>query len=219
MGSIYLPSRGPGDWQSLLADPDKHWRTGYSARTLAYCWEAAAGLPPEVQRLFGESAELLLGIPEHKVPLPRGRESQSDLFALIRVGNETIAATIEGKVNESFDKLVSDWLVGASDGKLERLDYLCTLLGLDKSSVGNLRYQLLHRTASAVIEARRFKTDRAAMVVHSFSPTRQWFGDFSQFVRAMGGESHPDIPMWLILPDGMRLMLGWASGDERFLQA
>jgi hypothetical protein len=219
MASIYLPSRGAGDWQTLLADPEKHWRVGYSARTLAHCWEAAGGLPPEVKHLFGEDAELLLGIPEHKVPLPRGRGSQSDLFALIRVGSGTVAATIEGKVNESFDKLVSEWLVGASNGKLERLEYLCRLLGLDASSVGHLRYQLLHRTASAIIEAQRFKTDSAAMVVHSFSPSRLWFDDFARFVEAMGGSAEPDRACTLELQDGMTLMLGWASGDERFLRS
>ena len=31
---------GPQDWQSLLDDPVKHWRKGYSARTFAYSWEA-----------------------------------------------------------------------------------------------------------------------------------------------------------------------------------
>ncbi|WP_435053481.1 DUF6946 family protein [Mesorhizobium caraganae] len=33
----------------------------------------------------------------------------------------------------------------------------------------NIRCQLLHRTASAAIEAQRFKTDIAAMIVHSLS--------------------------------------------------
>ena len=46
---------GPQDWQALLADPQKHWRTGFSARTLAHCWEAAQGLPPEVQAVFASS--------------------------------------------------------------------------------------------------------------------------------------------------------------------
>ncbi|WP_413776936.1 DUF6946 family protein [Mesorhizobium sp. AR07] len=32
-----------------------------------------------------------------------------------------------------------------------------------------LRYQLLHRTSAALLEAKRFKTDEAAMIVHSFS--------------------------------------------------
>jgi hypothetical protein len=69
---------------------------------IASCWEAARGLPPEVAALLetiGPNPELLLGIPEHKVPLPGASvgDSQSDLFALIRAGDKTIAATIEGR--------------------------------------------------------------------------------------------------------------------------
>src|SRR5438034_723792 len=43
MNKIYLPTVAPQDWQKLLADPEKQWRTGYSARTIAYAWEAAKG--------------------------------------------------------------------------------------------------------------------------------------------------------------------------------
>jgi hypothetical protein len=83
---------GPQDWQALLADPQKHWRTGFSARTLAHCWEAARGLPPEVQAVFASSNEPLLAdftpiiaVPEFRVPLPGGdRHSQNDLFLLGR---------------------------------------------------------------------------------------------------------------------------------------
>jgi len=48
MPRIFKFTSGPNDWQSLLADPVKQWRKGFSARTLAYCWEAADGFPPEV---------------------------------------------------------------------------------------------------------------------------------------------------------------------------
>jgi hypothetical protein len=83
---------GPADWQKLLADPVKQWRTGYSARTLAYCWEAADGFPPEVAKALQQTDEASLGkltpvlaIPEFKVPLPGGvRPSQNDLFVLAR---------------------------------------------------------------------------------------------------------------------------------------
>src|SRR3954468_5274235 len=99
-----LPSRSPpGLIKALLADPIKHWRTGYSARTLAHCWEAADGLPPEIAALFGLGTELLIAIPEHKVSLrDAGRESQTDVFALVKSNNRTIAVAVEGKVNESF---------------------------------------------------------------------------------------------------------------------
>lgn len=46
MTKFYVPSTGPDDWQTLLGDPVKHWRTGYSAKTLAHCWEGAGGLVP-----------------------------------------------------------------------------------------------------------------------------------------------------------------------------
>src|ERR1700694_659831 len=66
---------GPTDWQALLADPEKQWRTGYSAKTLAYCWEAAEGFPPEVAEALQRTDEAPLGnltpvlaIPEFKVP-------------------------------------------------------------------------------------------------------------------------------------------------------
>lgn len=219
MTKIYLPSRGPADWQALLADPVKHWRIGYSARTLANSWEAAGGLPREVGAMFGEGAELLLALPEHKVPLPRGRESQSDIFCLVRAKDETAAVTIEGKVNESFDVLTSEWLVDASEGKVERLRFLCAHLGLRADEVGFLRYQLLHRTVSAIIEANRFKTDFAAMIVHSFSPQRLWFDDFRAFVSALGGEAEADRPCEVVIPGGRRLILGWATGNPAFLQS
>ncbi len=50
---------------------------------------------------------------------------------------------------------------------------------------GEVRYQLLHRTAAAVIEAERFKTDAAAMIVHSFSATGAGFDDYDRFVELM----------------------------------
>ncbi len=36
MRNIYVPTSGPGDWKCLLADPEKHWVRGRSARTLAH---------------------------------------------------------------------------------------------------------------------------------------------------------------------------------------
>jgi hypothetical protein len=108
MQKIYVPTIGAESWQALLADPEKQWKTGFSARTLAYCWEAKEdelvnGLPPKIAALFGVGAELLIALPEHKVSLgDAGRESQTDVFALIKSKNRTIAVAVEGKVNESF---------------------------------------------------------------------------------------------------------------------
>lgn len=220
MTRIYVPSSGPGAWQDLLADPDKHWRTGFSARTLAHCWERANGIPAEVAALFDGPAELLLAIPEHKVSLPGGaRDSQNDVFALLRCGAETWAAAIEGKVNEAFGPTIGEWLAGSSEGKRTRMAFLCEILGLDQTPPSEIRYQLLHRTASALIEADRFKTDGAAMIVHSFSQERAWFDDFaaftSLFTKRLNGTNREVVPH----KSGRPLLLGWATGSEEFLAA
>lgn len=127
--------------------------------------------------------------------------------------------TIEGKVNERFDVRTDKWLVNASIGKQERLQFLCDAVGLSVQAVHSLRYQLLHRTASAIIEADRFKTDFAAMIVHSFSPQKMWFEDYANFAAALGQAAEPDRPVWILLPTGRCLLLGWASGDPAFLSA
>jgi hypothetical protein len=216
--AIYVPATGPESWRGLLADPQKHWQTGYSARTLAHCWQAAAGLPPEIGALFGLNTTLLVGIPEHKVDLPGGsRPSQTDLFALVRRGDQTISCAIEGKVGETFGPTIQEWLADASAGKVKRLEYLCHLLGLAQPLPPALRYQLLHRSASAIIEAARFKTDEAAMIVHSFSATAIWFEDFALFMSLFGLEAARDRLLLVKLPTGLPMHFGWATGDSNFL--
>jgi hypothetical protein len=218
MMAIFLPSKGPDSWQELLADPEKQWRMGFSARTLAHCWETARGLPPEIVRLFGPNTQLLVAIPEHKVDLPGGRRpSQTDLFAILRRQEQTIACAIEGKVNEAFGPTIEEWQENASPGKQERLDHICGLLGIAEPLPPTLRYQLLHRTASAIIEAQRFKTDEAAMIVHSFSSQAMWFDDFLLFSNLLGLKAERDKLHTSILPSGLALHLAWASGDPAFL--
>jgi hypothetical protein len=220
MSRIYTPSTGPESWKRLLAKPDLHWEPGYSAKTLAQCWEAAPGLPPEIARLFEPTlgqAELLLALPEHKVPLPGGgADSQSDVFALVGTARGLVACAIEGKVDEPFGRTIGEWLVDASPGKRQRLSYLCGLLGLTEPAPDHLRYQLLHRTASALIEAERFHASAAAMIIHSFSPTRFWFDDFAAFAKLMGAAPRPDVLVRATAVTPRPLYLGWASGDQAF---
>nr|WP_244277712.1 hypothetical protein [Mesorhizobium loti] len=176
-------------------------------------------MPDEIAKMFDDPTELLVALPEHKVPLEGGnRDSQNDVFALIRFGGQTCAATIEGKVNEPFGPTVGEWYAEPSQGKRERMRQLCSLLGFDEVPPSNIRYQLMHRTASALIEARRFKTDEAAMIVHSFSPARMWFEDFVTFASLFGADVKPDQSSSVILKSGQRLRLGWATGNGDFLK-
>ncbi|PTM94401.1 DUF6946 family protein [Mycoplana dimorpha] len=208
---IYLPSPGPAAWQQFLAEPEKQWRLGYSARTLAHCWEDSDGLPPEI-------AALLIAVPEHKVPLPGGsRDSQNDVFALVRFDGLTCASTIEGKVGEPFGPTVGEWFKSPSEGKVTRMRHICELLGLSDVPPADIRYQLLHRSASALIEAKRFKTDEAAMIVHSFSPTNAWFDDFVSFADLFGVRPEIGKPNEIVLRSGVRFRIGWAPGNPAYL--
>ena len=88
MSYIYIPAKNAGDWAQVPADPVKHWRTGYSARTLASSWQDADGFPAEVQGAFSSNEflsdiQMLIGIPEHQVPLAGG--SRSAEIAINRV--------------------------------------------------------------------------------------------------------------------------------------
>jgi hypothetical protein len=206
------------DWQDLLADPNLHWKAGYSAMAAAQSWQSASSLPSEIGSILGEGAELLAAFPEFKVALPGGRrESQCDIFALVRCGEDTCALAVEAKVNEPFGPTIAEWNPDSTAGRRERLDAIKTLLGLQSDPPGHLRYQLFHRTAAAILCAQRFKTDHAAMIVQSFSPDGKWFDDFSAFVTFLGLPPETGRAMHFALPTGQQLTLGWAKGDPRFL--
>jgi hypothetical protein len=219
---LYVPTSGPESWKLLLAQPDLHWKQGYSAMSVAQAWEHSGDcLPPEVASLFESSGvdelrglELLLAIPEYKVAIPGGsRASQTDVFALARNGTGLVTIAVEGKVDEPFGPTVSG---KRAEGAEERLAHLHTILGLDSALTADLRYQLFHRTAAALALAHRFHAPVAAMVVQSFSPSNRWREDFDAFVAATG--SRPSGKDFYDAGDreGVRLFLGWASGDQRF---
>ncbi|WP_417492836.1 DUF6946 family protein [Maricaulis sp.] len=222
MPPIYKPTSGPEDWKQFLAKPDLHWKTGYSAKSLAYCWEGADGLPSEVataiRNQWGAEPEPLLIIPEYKVPLPGGAtDSQNDAFMFCRIGAQTAAVMIEGKVNEPFGPSIGEWFKQPSPGKIERLQHLCTLLGVSYPPAPELRYQLFHRSASAIIEADRFKADLAIMIVHSFSRTRAWHEDFAAFTAELGAPGETGgLPRAISVP-GRPFHLGWVTGDAEYL--
>ena len=227
MGLIYIPTKSADDWRSLLADPDKHWRAGHSAKALAHCWEDASGFPPEIAALFAESGvkafenmELLFAFPEHKVPLPGGnRPSQNDIFAVAEAGDgQLISITIEGKVSESFGDKIEKWIVDASEGKKERLEFLKNQLGLSEDFPPQIRYQLLHRFVSAVIEAWRFNAPRAAMIVHSFSQDDEGFDDYREFLSFFGAEAAVNKLVFARETQGIDIYAGWARGNPKYLE-
>ena len=229
MSKVYVPSTGPNDWQQFLADPEKQWRRGFSARTAAYSWESALGLPSEVEALFVNSGidgfqkvELLIAIPEHRVPLPpiQGHPSQNDVFALAKAADgQLVALAVEAKVSEPFGPTFGEWRASTSPGKVEREEFLRSKLGLRDREVGPIRYQLMHRLASALLEAERFNAGHAALIVHSFSQTDEWFDDFASFLALYGATGQIGQLVGLGVFDQIATYAGWARGDKKFLEA
>jgi hypothetical protein len=219
-GRIFIPTRGVDDWRVLLADPELHWRDGYSAKSLAECWQRADGLPHEIAALVrshpdfsGSEPKLLFALPEHQTPLPGGeRPSQTDLLAFIAAGEKLLTLGVEGKVDEEFGPTLSKWSHNASDGKRERLGYLRDLLHLKVEPPSTIRYQLLHRTASAVLEARHLHIPNAALVIHSFSPSHSWFTDFAAWCALFSAKAEPGKLFKLAQLEGTTLYAGWATG-------
>ena len=225
MAKFYVPTDGVESWRKLLAEPDKHWREGFSARSLAYCWEDAKGFPASVEKVFNKSPyelfhsiEFLIGIPEHKVPLPGGiTESQNDIFVLAKSGNELISITVEGKVKEEFGPRVRKKREDTSPGVQERLDYLSKLLNIADKDLDHIRYQLLHRTASALIEAERFGAPHALMLVHSFSQKHKRFDDYAAFVGLYGVKAELNTIHHVGKVSGKALYLAWVKGEAKYL--
>ena len=226
MGNFFVPTAGPEDWKELLAKPEKHWRSGYSAKALACCWEDAEGFPASVKQVFSQSGvrlfeeiEFLGGFPEWKTPLRGGsRPSQSDILVLARSSEGLISITVEGKVAEPFGPTVGGWRIEDSPGKRKRLEYLRSVLGLNGKQLKNVRYQLLHRTASALIEARKFKASCALMLVHSFNQENAWFEDYAAFLALFGKTAVPNSITPVGERNGVELYLSWVTGEKRYLK-
>jgi hypothetical protein len=222
-----LPTTSFEDWQQHVAAVE-HWKPGASAYELARSWEFARDFPPAVRGILDRSDDLalrglepLVGLPEHRVALAGGsRASQTDLFVLARAGDgELVAIAVEGKVEEPFGPLVTDWIADGSEGKRERLEQLCGLLRLDPSATGTIRYQLLHRTGSAILEAQRFGASRAMLLVHSFHPSGKHFSDFRIFSCALGvNDVQRDELRAAPAVTGPQLTLAWVT-DEPAEQA
>ncbi len=212
---LYVPVLAPEDVVRHLGKQEKHWKAGRSAHALASLWFSENALPPRVESALNshptfQSVELVDAFLERTVDLKtEGRASQTDLLAIISLNDGLAILAVEGKAGESFGKYVHKWRDG-SDEKEERLKGLCRLLGLASETAMPLRYQLLHRAASAILEAQRYRTKTAVLLVHSFSDDKKGFADFSAFLQALGFET-PQLGALVgpVIRDGVSLYAGW----------
>lgn len=190
----------------------------------AVSWEAAHDqLPPEIQACLESSGaaelrslELLLAVPEWEVPLPGGEtSSHTDVLAVARNEVGLVAVAVEAKVDEEFGPTLGEKRRGASAGQLSRLDYLHSVLNLRSPLPDDLRYQLLHRTASAILIARDFHAGTAVMVVQSFSPDSRRRDDYRAFASALGSPAISELPVKVPGDTQPGLFLAWCRSDHR----
>ena len=223
MKRILTPTQSANDWKRLLAQPDLHWKAGASAMAAASSWEAADGLPPEVSAALDSGPaelrglDLVLAVPEWEVPLPGGSTtSHTDVLAVASNTYGLVVIGVEAKVDEPLGPTLGEKRAEASGGQQERLRYLHEVLGLSQQLPDAIRYQLLHRSASALLTARRFHAHAAVMLVQSFSPESRWFEDFAAFVSALGTAGERGAVTKVPSAKAPSLYVGWCAGDQRY---
>jgi hypothetical protein len=227
MKRVLVPTRSGSDWQRLLAQPELHWKRGNSAMTAAASWESAAPrLPAEIsaaldtsgdQRLHG--LELLVAVPEWEVNLPGGvTSSHTDVLAVTRNQTGLVVVAVEAKVDEEFGPTIGQKRIDPSSGQKERLEFLHATLSLSMPLPDSIRYQLLHRAASAVLTARDFHAATAVMVIQSFSAESRWLSDYREFCQALGVGDAVGVAQQVPGVSAPALFVAWCTGDQRFRQ-
>ncbi len=215
--NIFIPTLNSESWKRLLAEPEKQWKEGFSAKSAADSWEASKGFPKEIvlamnKRNEFKDAELLIAIPEFKVCLDNEKApSQNDILGLCSNEYGLTVFTVESKVHEDFDKLIKDW--NDSEGKNNRLSFLLEKISYPNIDVSSLRYQLFHRLASAVIMAEKFHAKNALMIVQSFESNDELnhYSDFKAFIENYGISSKKEIPIEVATYKGIDINVLWVN--------
>ena len=216
---------GPSDWRRFLADPTKQWKERKSAYEAAVAWEAARksarGLPRDIEAVLDAhpefmGASLLFGVPEHQVRLAGGgHASQTDFWALLLTPLGIVSTAVEAKAGEPFDVTVAEWLATATkgSGKAVRLKQLCELWGVAEDRVSGCRYQLMHRPATAVLEAQRFGLKTALFIVHAFGDNSSSLADYVSWRVALGFNNSSNALQHAGSFGGVSLWIAWVASD------
>lgn len=195
----------PEDWKDLAGS--NKWQPTRSAYELAYAWQGAGGIPADIATGLERSGQLALAglrleiaLVEKPVFLDTLKApSMTDIMAYARNGSgEPVVMAVEGKVTETFDIPVRDWLrggvgkgtadVSVRPTRARRLQFLADRLGVTIDHDSALYYQLLHRTVSALTEAELHGAVAAVLLIHSFAPgdITNWQA-YQAFIGALGG--------------------------------
>ena len=155
----------------LREDRRHHYRDGYSMAEAAKCWVQASGRLPD--RIVGITGAHVLTAAhfEYEVVVWGGGKSTSDIMAFVPEG----VIAVEAKARESFDHEVHAWEKAGTNERSRAnrssvIDRYAEALSISREALLPIRYQLLHRTLSAALTARKYGLKQAWMVVQSFAP-------------------------------------------------
>lgn len=223
-------------WKSITKN---HQNEARSAYLVGQRWFGSSGdFPPAIKRVMATSASMrslrvAFSIAEHITVLDTlNGPSRTDLMVYChdgRTGKTVIA--LEGKVTEAFDEQIVYWIRGLKrtskgptledlfalplkEGRTLRLKWLCNHLGLSLDDHSLIRYQLLHRTVDALLEAKHVGAGKAIMLVQAFAECAENWNAYAEFARQMGFTSIApnSLSEAKILPafPEICLHLGWA---------
>jgi hypothetical protein len=82
-----------------------------------------------------------------------------------------------------------------------------------------VRYQLLHRAASAILTGEQYRAAAAVLLVHSFSQAQAGWADYQAFARLFGVEASVGRVQRLGGASRVPLFGLWVWGDPAFLQS
>ncbi len=193
----YVELKTAADWAQVVGA--KNWKQGYSAYELAQAW-ASGNFPAAVQAVLNSVpspfpkpltpdymlVEKPVFLDNHKAP------SMTDIMVYCNMKTvEPFVLAVEGKANEAFDKTVADWILDGTAApkptRVHRLDFLRRELGVDVPEDSTLRYQLIHRSVSALLESGLHGEVSCMLLIHSFggkTPTN--WTDYVAFLNHIG---------------------------------
>ena len=134
---VHVPITRPEEVIAHLGSPT-HWQPGRSAKCVADSWFTANEIPESVAAVLdGDSlflsARLIDAFLERGVDLGDGAiPSQTDLMAIVSLGDRLGILAVEAKVDEPFGPTATEWLADNDrddSRKLARLGSLCAILG------------------------------------------------------------------------------------------
>ena len=216
------PLSGPEDAIRLLGRHAAAGAARHAVYETAHSWFDAQDLPAAVRATLESdptyaAAELLKVFFEKPSEFDASAPNHTGVLAVLKIRSGLAVVGIEGKVSEPFGDYVFQWNDG-SPGRATRVAASLKQLGMADDIAGGLRYRLIHRTVTTLLEAQTIGAREAAMLIQSFGHDHApaGFVDLQMFSAVIGA---PIADTGMLSPpvelDGVRMRLGWSVSERR----